>query len=179
MSPPQFSARITARSSATPEAQGRIAKVDYEPAVPVHTAWDLGISDSTAIRLWQAVASEIRVIDFYEDHGKALPHYAKVLHAKGYKYGRDHLVPDHKVGDGINAVRQILPLCRRQANVPRKGQGLAFYGFDGRPDRNPRGDHCRSDHRCDEGNGHHQNGDGGAHAHSLQRSTENPFFLPE
>ena len=28
---------------------GRITRVPYDPAYPVHTAWDLGINDSTAI----------------------------------------------------------------------------------------------------------------------------------
>ncbi len=119
--------------------EGRIASVQIEPLLPVHTAWDLGVGDSTAIWFFQVYGSEVRVIDFYENYGQGLPHYAAVLASKGYTYGVDYvphdarvrelgtgrtrietletlgrnpkLVPDHKVGDGINAVRETLPKC--------------------------------------------------------------------
>jgi len=118
---------------------GRVCPVAYDPLLPVHTAWDLGMGDSTAIWFFQIVGSEIRVIDFYEAHNEALPHYAALLKAKGYKYGDDwvphdarvrelgtgrtrietlqelgrkpRVVPDHKLMDGINAVRETLPRC--------------------------------------------------------------------
>jgi phage terminase large subunit len=31
------------------EAEGRICPLKIEPGIPVHTAWDLGVGDSTAI----------------------------------------------------------------------------------------------------------------------------------
>jgi phage terminase large subunit len=65
---------------------GRIGVVDHEPQLPVFTAWDLGIGDSTAIWFWQAHAGEIRIIDFYEKSGEGIEHYAKVLQAKPYRY---------------------------------------------------------------------------------------------
>jgi len=118
------------------EREGRIREVAYDPALPVYTAWDLGIGDSTAIWFWQAHAGEIRVIDFYENNGQAVDHYAKVIHAKPYSYAADfvphdakvreftgygrtrieamrgeglkpRLVPDHKIMDGINAARVL------------------------------------------------------------------------
>lgn len=119
------------------ERAGRVCELTYEPALPVHTAWDLGIGDSTAIWFFQVSGGEIRVIDHYENHGQGLPHYAEVMAAKGYAYGDDwvphdakvkelgtgrtrvetlvslrrrpRVVPDHKLMDGINAVRQTLP----------------------------------------------------------------------
>lgn len=115
------------------ERAGRICELEYERRLPVHTAWDLGIGDSTAIWFFQVVGAEIRVIDHYEAHGQGLPHYAGVLEARGYRYGDDYvphdakvrelgtgrtrietlqalgrnpkLVPMHKIGDGINAAR--------------------------------------------------------------------------
>lgn len=118
---------------------GRICSVPIEPTLPVHTAWDLGIGDSTAIFFFQVVGAEIRIVDFYEAHGQGLPHYASMLTAKGYKYGTDwvphdakvrelgtgrtrvetlmqlgrkpQVIPAHGLMDGINAVRQTLPLC--------------------------------------------------------------------
>lgn len=121
------------------ERDGRITTVAHEPDLPVHTAWDLGIGDSTAIWFWQIVGKEIRVIDHYENHGQALPHYAGVLASKPYDYAADwvphdakvremgtgrtrvetlqgmgrkpRLVPDHKLMDGINAARLTIPRC--------------------------------------------------------------------
>lgn len=118
---------------------GRICSVPYEPVSEVHTAWDLGIDDSTAIWFVQRVGREIRVIDYYETSGEGLAHYANVLKSKPYVYG-DHLLPHdaevkelgtgksrletllgfgirgkvvplQRVEDGINAVRLMLPTC--------------------------------------------------------------------
>jgi hypothetical protein len=38
------------------EAEGRICPLKIEPGVPVHTGWDLGVGDSTAIWFIQLVA---------------------------------------------------------------------------------------------------------------------------
>jgi phage terminase large subunit len=119
------------------ERSGRITEVDYDPMLPMHTAWDLGVGDSTAIWFFQVTGSEVRIIDHYENHGQGLPHYASVLASKPYRYGDDwvphdarvkelgtgrtrietlislgrkpRIVPAHKIMDGINAVRQTLP----------------------------------------------------------------------
>ncbi len=120
------------------ERDGHICELPYERQLPVHTAWDLGIGDSTAIWFFQVVGSEIRVIDHYEAHGRGLPHYAGILAAKAYNYGNDYvphdakvrelgtgrtrietlkelgrnpvLVPMHKIMDGINAARVSMPM---------------------------------------------------------------------
>jgi hypothetical protein len=79
------------------EGADRVKDVSYDPILPVHTAWDLGVHDSTVVWFFQAAGPEIRVIDYYENNGHDLTHYAKVLDAKPYKYG-DHLLPhDAKV----------------------------------------------------------------------------------
>ncbi len=64
----------------------RIGSVPYEPSAPVYTFWDLGIGDSTAIWFIQFVAREIHAIDYYENSGEAINHYAKVLDRKPYIY---------------------------------------------------------------------------------------------
>jgi len=120
------------------EREGRVCELPYNPDLPVHTAWDLGIGDSTAIWMFQVVASEIRVIGHYEAHGHGLAHYAAVLSALKYRWGDDwvphdakvrelgtgrtrietlqelgrkpKLVPNHKIGDGINAARLTMPI---------------------------------------------------------------------
>ena len=67
--------------------QGRIRKVEYDEAVPVHTAWDLGYSDDTAIWFFQVVGDEIHVIDYHSSNGESVPYYAKVVMDKPYRYG--------------------------------------------------------------------------------------------
>lgn len=117
--------------------EGRITDVSYDPELPVHTIWDLGIGDTNPIIFAQFTGKEIRIIDFYENHGQSLEHYAAVLASKPYKYADDwvphdakvrelgtgrtrvetlgklgrrpRLVPDHTLEDGINAARVIFP----------------------------------------------------------------------
>ena len=43
------------------KAEKRLTKLPIDRAVPVHTAWDLGISDSTAIWFIQVVGKERRL----------------------------------------------------------------------------------------------------------------------
>lgn len=76
------------------EASGRICGVPYDPAVPVWTAWDLGVGNSTAIWCGQLVGKEIHIIDHYEAAGEALVHYVQWLDSKPYRYGLDLLPHD-------------------------------------------------------------------------------------
>lgn len=78
--------------------ESRIGKLSYEPRSNVHTAWDIGFGDSTAIIFWQHVGTEVRVIDYYEAHGESIAHYVKVIQDKPYVYGT-HYFP-HDAGAG-------------------------------------------------------------------------------
>ena len=64
----------------------------YDPSLPVHTAWDLGYDDSTAIIFWQRAGKEIRIVDSYENSGQDIVHYCDILKSKTYRYG-DHFAP--------------------------------------------------------------------------------------
>jgi phage terminase large subunit len=76
--------------------QGRIGRVPVDRAVPVHTGWDLGVSDSTAIWFIQCVGRERRLVDYHETSGVGLDHYARVLEDKRrehrWLYGQ-HFLP--------------------------------------------------------------------------------------
>lgn len=74
------------------EHSGRFSKVPYDANALVHTVWDLGIADSTAIGFFQLVGKEVHMIDYYEANNEAFPHYAKVLKDKEYNYG-NHFAP--------------------------------------------------------------------------------------
>ena len=121
------------------EKENRIIQVEVDPALPVHVAWDLGISDSCSLWFFQVTMGEVRFVDFYEHSGVGLEHYVKVMEQKGYWYGDDWLphdakvrelgtgrtraetlvnmgrrpriVTNHKVEDGINAARLLLHHC--------------------------------------------------------------------
>ena len=70
----------------------RISNVPYDPARPVYTSWDLGMDDTTAIWFIQHIGREYRAIDYFEDSGRGLDHYAKVLKERGYFY-EEHFMP--------------------------------------------------------------------------------------
>jgi len=118
---------------------GRISNILWEPDLKVHTAWDIGVRDSTAIIFFQIANNVIRIIDCYEKSKEGLEHYVNVLKSKDYTYGK-HIGPHDirnmefstgitrwekakrlgitftvadKIGimDGIEAVRSTLPRC--------------------------------------------------------------------
>ena len=108
-------------------AEGRICPMEIERDVRVHTAWDLGVSDSTAIWLIQCVGRERRLVDYHESSGVGLNHYVDVLHDKRRKYGwvyGDHFFPhDIKVREftsgksrlntlaGLGIEATVVPQC--------------------------------------------------------------------
>ena len=73
-------------------AEGRITIVPYNPVLPVHTVWDLGVSDSMVIGFWQKTSEKFKLIDYYENNNEGLPHYIKHLKEKPYIYG-SHFAP--------------------------------------------------------------------------------------
>jgi phage terminase large subunit len=121
--------------------ENRVTNVAWDRYVDVHTAWDLGVSDSTAIIFFQLIGREIHVVETYEASGVGLDHYAEVLRGKPYKYGKHyfpHDVQARELGapgarsrvdtlrllginatvvvniglmDGINAVRRVFDRC--------------------------------------------------------------------
>jgi hypothetical protein len=108
------------------ETAGRITKVAYDTVLPVHTAWDLGIGDSTSIWFFQISRDGVRVIDHYEASGYGLPHYAAVLASKPYDYGTEYLPHDaqaRQLGTGrslwetLGSLTNRLPRILPQQNV--------------------------------------------------------------
>lgn len=73
---------------------GRLKAVPYDPLLPVHTFWDLGINDTTDIIFFQQRGMERRIIDFYENAGEGMAHYARILGDKPYVYGTHYFPHD-------------------------------------------------------------------------------------
>lgn len=117
----------------------RITSIPYDPRLEVHTAWDLGMADSTVIWFVQTHGRETRFIDVLKGEGVGLDWYVKQLKDRPYNYGNHYLphdvevrelgtgksrlevlselgvnrgvtvVPAMPVEDGIQAVRMLLP----------------------------------------------------------------------
>jgi hypothetical protein len=118
---------------------GQITAVPHNPQRPVHTAWDLGSNDATAIWFVQKHGTGWAVIDYLAGTSAKIDYYVQELLAKPYTYG-EHLMPHdadsetmlgsikasaeglglknvrvvertESVANDINEVRQILPIC--------------------------------------------------------------------
>ena len=88
-----------AKEMAIVRKEKRICRVAYASQSPVYTFWDLGRNDTNAIWFMQQIGTESRFIDYYENSGENLQHYAKVLADRGYMYGECYLPHDAEVHD--------------------------------------------------------------------------------
>jgi hypothetical protein len=89
-------------------AENRITKVDYDPALPVYTAWDLGYHDDTAIIFYQCTYDEIHLIDYYSGSGLPIEDYANVVLGKSYKYEKHYLPHDARAKTLASGGRSII-----------------------------------------------------------------------
>jgi hypothetical protein len=132
------------------EEKKHMQEIPREELSRTFTAWDLGMGDSTSIWVAQLVGTEVRLIDYYENHGVGLDHYVKWIKDNDYTKA-EHILPhDVRVrelgtgksrmemleesglevkiaprmglDDGIQAVRRLLPRC--WFNVPKVQTGL-------------------------------------------------------
>jgi hypothetical protein len=132
------------------EEKKHMQEIPREEISRTFTAWDLGMGDSTSIWVAQLVGSEVRLLDYYENHGVGLDHYVKWIKDNDYTKA-EHILPhDVRVrelgtgksrlemleesglqvkiaprmglDDGIQAVRRLLPRC--WFNVPQVQNGL-------------------------------------------------------
>jgi hypothetical protein len=137
------------KEMADADREGRVCDVMADPSQPVHTAWDLGVDDSTAIWFFQVLAGGLHIVDYYESSGVGAEHYVDVLKERAYPYGKHfvphdakvkewgsgrtrvealqgfklnpQLVPDHSFADGIQAARTTIPRCRFDADRCERG----------------------------------------------------------
>lgn len=90
----------------------RIGEHPYNKTYPVYTAWDLGMSDSTAITFWQYYKlagqrfAHLYVIDYYETHDIGSEPIVKFVQAKPYNYGWHFFPHDGAVRDS-DAIQRI------------------------------------------------------------------------
>ena len=137
------------------EAKNQITTIPRETLSKTYCAWDLGMSDSTAIWVAQVVGKEIRLVDFYENHSQGLDTYVTWLRDNGWSDATQLLPHDVVVrelgtgksrqemleeagleitvvkklpiADGIQAVRRLLPRCWFDKNVKQGLDALRNY----------------------------------------------------
>ena len=95
----------------------RITKVPYEKAKPVDIHYDLGRANKTAMWFVQIIGYEIRLIDYYENHGEHFSHYIQYAQERPYVLGNHYLPHD---GD----------LKHVSARESVKKQAINAYGSD-------------------------------------------------
>jgi len=76
---------------------GAIGNYPYDPAHPVYTAWDLGMSDALAIVFFQVINGQVTIIDYLETRDFALNSVVPFLKTKPYNYGWHFLPHDSAV----------------------------------------------------------------------------------
>lgn len=99
----------------------RIRPVPCDPALKVHTVWDLGWNDLTSIIMVQRLHSEVRVIDFYEDSHRTLDHYVADLKERRYNWGTHYLPHDAVAKDiksGLSAQDMLRKLGWQSEIIP-------------------------------------------------------------
>lgn len=130
------------------EEAGRIGDFPYDPTLPVHTAWDIGVDDYSAIWFLQEDGEWVTVLDYYETSGDgaqqiiddALPEYsasvedaARTLHRLDrppYRYGSHFFPHDVRVREwGQGARSRVETLQNLGLKNIHKG---ANVGPDGR-----------------------------------------------
>ena len=87
---------------------GRIKAVPHDPALKVHTVWDLGVGSNLAIGFYQRVGSEMHMIDYWQGNEKdGIPQAAKVIQDRPYIYGKHfgpHDIRAVEQGTGVSKI---------------------------------------------------------------------------
>lgn len=108
--------------------ENRICSLPIIPDVPCHTAWDIGVGDSTAIWIFQALKNGcFNFIKYYENQGVGLEHYVKFLNEfkknKDIEWGR-HFVPhdmkNREFTSGVDRIQTAREFGYEMTVVPRK-----------------------------------------------------------
>lgn len=81
------------------EKNNQFTIVPYDPAMLVHTVWDLGKGDTNCIGFYQTNGVTWRKIDYLSGNRKGLPDWIKLVLGKKYTYGKHFAPHDIEVSD--------------------------------------------------------------------------------
>lgn len=96
---------------------GRICEVSPQIEVPVHTAWDLGYTDDTAIWFYQVVRGEVHVVDYWAGSGASVDDVAAVVTGKPYGYGLHWLPHDARAKTLASGGKSVIEQLARHLGM--------------------------------------------------------------
>lgn len=77
------------------ERENRIKFIPWDPALKVHTAWDLGVGPNLVVGFFQKIPTELRLIDvWYGEKNEGIVDACKIMQNKKYLYGKHFFPPD-------------------------------------------------------------------------------------
>src|SRR5690606_5962236 len=101
------------------DAEGRITNVEYNPELPVHTAWDLGRSDDTSIWFYQIAYDEVHVIDHHRSNGRTVDYYGELVNGKPYKYAMHWLPHDARAKTLASGGKSVIEQLARHLGASK------------------------------------------------------------
>lgn len=138
--------------------QAKFGAYPYNPKLPVHTFWDIGIKDATAIWFAQQDGAGINLIDYRCKNNISFDKWIKELRELPYSYGVNSMphdffkrdwkdgasaqsvaddfnfdvekTPDISRQQGIDAAKMFIPRCRFNTDNPDVQAGIdALYNY--------------------------------------------------
>jgi len=67
--------------------EDRVIECEAIEGQPVHRAWDIGVTDDTAIFWWQMQGGQVVILDCYSASGQGLEHFVEVIERKRAEHG--------------------------------------------------------------------------------------------
>ncbi|KXV58008.1 hypothetical protein AD947_07415 [Acetobacter tropicalis] len=117
-----------ARELSAVRNEGRLCQIEAIPGYPVHTSWDLGISDDTALWHFQVVGSQILVLGCHSQSGVGLDYYESYMRdtysAKCWTKGIDYVPHDAKAREwtgGRTRIETMMAMGFNPQLVPNVG----------------------------------------------------------
>jgi hypothetical protein len=97
--------------------EGRVKPLLIQPTIPVHTCWDIGIYDSTAIWFFQKNRSEWAWLKYIEGHGEGIEYYLRLLQEwqreTGITFGKHYAPHDADYKDFGTGQKSIKVTARK------------------------------------------------------------------
>ncbi len=88
------------------QKHNRIGEFPYNPAFPAFTVWDLGMSDSTAITIFQYYGKRVYIIDYFEISNAGYESITRAVQTKPYNFLWHFFPHDGAVRDS-DAVQRV------------------------------------------------------------------------
>lgn len=117
------------REIARARREGRITRVAHDPEHLVHTAWDFGFRDDTAIWWYQVIGGEVRVIDYYFASGMGPDHYGSQVLGREVELEVTSRGVESKIGDPIPGLEPRREYRYGTHNLPHDAKSRTLFAL--------------------------------------------------